>query len=109
MKKNIINRVIFGVICWVIGFAIVELNREFEWLALLIAFGGTGCASLSIIATLIKAFKESDLYNDKKKEINKKKAEQEILRCKNLLDAGVLTQDEFDKKANELKMVILQN
>lgn len=109
MKKKIISLVIAGAVCWAIGFAIVEISRELEWLALLIGFGGTGIAVFHIFSALIGGLKESDLYNDKKKEISRKKAEQEILRFKTLLDAGVLTQNEFDRKANELKTIILRD
>lgn len=109
MKKKIIRLVIAGAVCWLIGAAIAEVSRELEWLAFVIAFGGAGIAIFHIIDTLIGNLKESHFYNAKKTEINKKKAEHEILRCKTLLDAGVLTQDEFDKKANELKIVILQD
>ena len=39
----------------------------------------------------------------------KKSATEEILNLKKLLDVGVITQEEFDKKAAELKKILLGN
>ena len=39
----------------------------------------------------------------------KKSATEEILNLKKLLDVGVITQEEFDKKATELKKILLGN
>mgnify|MGYP000335370457 CR=1 FL=1 len=35
------------------------------------------------------------------------KAQDQLLKYKGLLDAGILTQEEYDKKATELKKAIL--
>ena len=42
-------------------------------------------------------------------ESNKNEAINEVKQLKELLDSGILTQEEFDKKAAELKKIILGN
>ena len=47
--------------------------------------------------------------SEKKVTLKKKSATEEILNLKKLLDVGVITQEEFDKKAAELKKILLGN
>jgi|TARA_B110000483_G_scaffold195084_1_gene232676 hypothetical protein len=47
--------------------------------------------------------------SEKKVTLKKKSATEEILNLKKLLDVGVITQEEFDKKATELKKILLGN
>jgi S1-C subfamily serine protease len=46
---------------------------------------------------------------NKKGDVTKDEAINEIKQLKELLDSGILTQEEFDKKAAELKKIILGN
>lgn len=108
MKKKILGSIVLIAACWFVAFIIIEVNRELEWLGLAIFIGGIAYSGFNITKSLIQGVRESVFYNDKKRELAKQKAEQEILRCKNLLDVGALTQDEYDKKAKELKVIILQ-
>ena len=41
--------------------------------------------------------------------INKNEAKKEIISLKEFLDLGIITQDEFDKKAIYLKKILLGN
>ena len=41
--------------------------------------------------------------------INKEEAKKEIISLKEFLDLGIITQDEFDKKAGSLKKILLGN
>jgi len=109
MKKKVICNILTVGVSWLAGFIIIEVNRELDWLGILIFVSGTGYAGFNLIAAAIAGFKASDLYNSKRKELAKKRAEQEVFRYKSLMDSGVLTQDEFDRKAKELKTVILQD
>ena len=43
----------------------------------------------------------------KESSANKKDAKQELLDLKDLLDMGIITQEEFNKKAKELKKILL--
>tara|TARA_Y100000389_G_scaffold67018_1_gene63246 strand:- start:129 stop:620 length:492 start_codon:yes stop_codon:yes gene_type:complete len=47
--------------------------------------------------------------SNNKETITKQKAIEELKELKGLLDLGLLTQEEFDKKAAELKKIILGN
>lgn len=49
------------------------------------------------------------LLNKKDAKADKKDAKQELLDLKDLLDMGIITQEEFDKKAEELKKILLSN
>ena len=49
----------------------------------------------------------SSFINRFNKDRANKKAREELLEYKKLLDEGILTQDEFNSKANELKKKIL--
>ena len=54
--------------------------------------------------------KSANLANKKANLANKKEdAFNEVKQLKELLDSGILTQEEFDKKATELKKIILGN
>ena len=44
-----------------------------------------------------------------KKDLTKEEAINEVKQIKELLDSGILTQEEFHKKASELKKIILGN
>ena len=44
-----------------------------------------------------------------KKDLTKDEAIKEVKQLKELLDSGILTQEEFDKKGAELKKIILGN
>ncbi len=49
----------------------------------------------------------SSFLGNVSKDFSQKKAREELLEYKKLLDEGVLTQEEFDAKATELKKKIL--
>lgn len=107
MKKGIISNACLAVIAWLIA---LYISRDYhnEGLAILIGFGGLAIASFNILRVLTGGFLTSSFYIKRKKYFAKRQAETEILRCKNLFDAGVLTREEFEDKANDLKAVILE-
>ena len=47
------------------------------------------------------------IAKNREKERKREKSEKELIRLKNLLDMGILSQDEFDAKAKVLKQDIL--
>ncbi|WP_348826713.1 hypothetical protein [Halomonas sp. RT37] len=79
------------------------------------AYGGMVYAVVASFLFLIGVNLPSP-FNDKaevgylhklKKNMVSKKARIELLECKKLLDAGAITQEEFDKKSEELKDLFL--
>ena len=49
------------------------------------------------------------ILNKADAKADKKDAKQELLDLKDLLDMGIITQEEFNKKAEELKKILLAN
>jgi len=63
---------------------------------------------LGVNLSTLKDFQTgSSLFNKIGNNYSQKKAREELLEYKKLFDEGVLTQEEFDTKANELKKKIL--
>ena len=63
-------------------------------------------------ATAVKVFEIQQKINEETKQDNstiltRKEAIEQLLELKKLLDANVITQEEFDKKASPLKKIIL--
>ena len=80
-----------------------------------LAYGGMVYAGVTTLLLLLgvnlstlKDFQTgSSLFNKIGNDYSQKKAREELLEYKKLFDEGVLTQEEFDTKANELKKKIL--
>ncbi len=109
LKKIVINIVIGGLI-GIIGLILYKSGGEFGRLGEAMAAGLWWMYIIgSIIIILIMEYATSakELANQTVNGIEKKKAEEELLRSKELLDKGILTQDEFDTKVKKLKHKIL--
>ena len=70
--------------------------------------------NVSIIGRTIITFKlfnkDGTIYQTvEAKNVSKDKAKKDLLELKGFLDLGIITQEEFDKKAVELKKILLGN
>lgn len=104
-KKTIIHLLI-GLGVFIFGALVNDFGKpESGQLIMLI---GVGYAIISLVRNLLSA--KHIVFLEVKKVINRRernKAQEEILQFKRLLDEGILTPAEFNKKVEELKSKIL--
>ncbi|WP_152488098.1 MULTISPECIES: hypothetical protein [unclassified Pseudomonas] len=114
MFKKILFHALVGGAIFVVGaclhdFAKIRGPGEF------LAYGGMIYAGVTTLLILLGVNLPSKIGSNSgssflgkvSKDFSQKKARQELLEYKKLLDESVLTQDEFDAKAAELKKKIL--
>jgi len=114
MFKKILFHALVGGAIFIIGaslhdFAKIRGPGEF------LAYGGMVYAGVTALLILLGVNLPSPIGNQSgpsflskvSNDFAKKKAREELLEFKKLLDEGVLTQEEFDAKANELKKKFL--
>ncbi len=105
MIKKIILHILIGGAIFLLG-AVLHDFAEMRDLGNFIAYAGIGYAVLSAVVILFKgkplAFLEKTV-----EEREKNKAQDDLLKYKKLLDEGILSQEEFAVKLEELKKKIL--
>lgn len=114
MFKKILFHALVGGAIFIIGgglhdFAKIRGPGEF------LAYGGMVYAGVTTLLILLGVNLPSPIGNQSgssflgkvSKDFSQKRAREQLLEYKKLLDEGVLTQEEFDTKANELKKKIL--
>lgn len=104
MLKKIIINIIIGGGAFFVG-ALVHDVAKIRYIGEFIALSGIAYGVLNIGFVLFK--QGTPLFNKVVSEREKIKAQDNLLKYKKLLDEGILTQDEFDKKSQELKRKIL--
>ncbi len=103
LKKIIVNVVIGGAI-FLVGAILHDLARV-RGVGDFIAISGIAYGTLSVGFILFK--QGIPLFEKIAGERENTKAQGDLLKYKKLLDEGILTQDEFNKKSQELKSKIL--
>ena len=114
MFKKILFHAFIGGSIFMIGVYLHDYARIFgpgDFLA----YGGMVYAGITTLllllgvnlSALIGGQPGSSLFRKIGNNYSQKKAREELLEYKKLFDEGVLTQEEFDTKANELKKKIL--
>ena len=107
LKKIIVNIIIGGAMFWLGTIVIDFLNiRD---LGYFIVVAGIAYGILSVGFILYKQALPIANESIKKtiSEREKNKALEELIKYKNLLNEGILTEDEFAKKSQELKSKLL--
>ena len=105
MFKKIIIHLLIGDATFLFG-AVLHYFTKMRDLGNVLAYTGIGYAVISVIIILLKG-KLLSFMKKTIKEREKNKAQDELLKYKKLLDEGILSQDEFAKKLEELKKKIL--
>lgn len=115
MFKKILFHAVVGGTIFIIGaslhdFAKIRAPGNF------LAYGGMVYAGVTALLILLGVNLPSPIGNQSSPsfirkisdDLAKNKARKELLEFKKLFDEGVLTKNEFDEKANELKKTILR-
>jgi len=111
MFKNIIFHAFIGGAIFIAGALIHDVGKMKD-LGNFLAYGGMMYAALSFTLILFgvnlpSPFDKSNFIKKFIEDRKKKKVRDELLEYKKLFDEGVLTQEEYDSKTNELKKLIL--
>lgn len=114
LKKVGINACIGAVLCAVGGlgwtFSSAASWDKAEWEILIIGsawYAGISIA-IGVCIGISRAFKKATPYVEQAlTERDKSKAYSELIRLKSLCDEGIITQEEFDAKARDLKPKLL--
>tara|TARA_R110001592_G_C12949364_1_gene731211 strand:+ start:476 stop:820 length:345 start_codon:yes stop_codon:yes gene_type:complete len=114
MFKKILFHALVGGAIFIIGASLHDF-ADIRGPGSFLAYGGMVYAGLTTLLILIGVNLPSPIGDSSRpsyfvkvsKNFSQKKAREELLEYKKLLDEGVLTQAEFDAKAVELKKKIL--
>ncbi|QUM74778.1 SHOCT domain-containing protein [Moritella sp. 24] len=104
MLKKVINNIIIGVVIMIVGsliYNLVGIRQLGEFVIWAGIFYGILSVGIISLKQCIPFFNKIILDRESAK------AQDELLKYKKLLDEGILTQDEFDEKANNLKKKLL--
>lgn len=114
MLKTILTHLLIGGAITAFGFILVINNHDglLFTLGLLLWWGGIGYAVTTISIILYPSVKKAvdERKTNRGRAVEKREihqAQDDLLRYKKLLDEGILSQEEFTKKSEELKKIIL--
>jgi len=105
MIKKLIFHLLIGAGIFAIGGSLHDFAKMKE-LGNLLAYGGMIYAALAAFI-IICVVNMPPFLRKASEDIARKKAQDELLTYKKLFDEGILSKEEFDTKASELKKVIL--
>jgi len=111
MLKKILFHALIGGVIFVLGGCLHDF-ANIKLLGNILAYGGAAYAAIITILILFGVnFPSHQAITSLAGKMNDKRAAQsareELLEYKKLLDAGILTREEFDSKASALKKLIL--
>lgn len=114
MLKKILFHALVGGAIFIVGASLHDFAK-IRGLGNFLAYGGMVYAGVTAILILLGVNLPSPVGHQSgysflskaSEDIRKKKAHEELLAYKKLLDEGILTKEEFDVKASELKKKIL--
>jgi hypothetical protein len=113
MLKKIAIHVFIGLVLFLIGMLCANGSDAMFELGYFLSYGGLWYAGISAVIGVCVFF--GGVYKKSKPHVEaavaertKNRAYDEILRLKNLLDAKIISQEEFDVKTRELKGKMLQ-
>ncbi|MDO8863674.1 hypothetical protein Q6D67_18430 [Haliea sp. E1-2-M8] len=114
MFKKILFHALVGGAIFIVGAGLHDF-ADIRGLGNFLAYGGMVYAGVTTLLILLGVNLPPQIGNRSGssfigkvgKDFSQRKAREELLEYKNLLDEGVLTQDEFNTKAAELKKKIL--
>jgi len=112
MLKNIISKLLIGGAIAAVGYLLAAWgnghSRAMEVSGMLVAHAGL---AYGVIAALVVMWPLLDMAAKKVAKANasreRSRAQDELLKYKLLLDQGILSQEEYSKKSEELKRQIL--
>ena len=105
MVKNLIINTLIATGLFFLGWFLNDWTQEYTYdLGRIIAVGGIGYGIISIVYILLT--QGIPLFNKIVDDRSKTKAQGMLIKYKELLDKGILTEAEFEIKAAELKVRI---